>query len=189
MPIQITQQPLILNVSTTPASISQSGNAALTLSISSEQPLLEMQTVKPQIRIDQTQPFAEAGLKNIRAFMEDNIAYSREIVQGGVSRIVSQGNEFINIHTEVDPIPEQALNNAYDMFDKEFNYAAIPTTRPTITLEKGSVNYSLKRGSVTNNSSPQPVNLSYTPYQVQFSVSQYNSVSFRYEQPKFKFMV
>jgi len=189
MPISISQQPLVMNVSTSPGKLSQSGNGAKTLNLDIKEPLLEMQTQLPKVSIDQSQSFAEAGLKKNRAFMEDNTSYSKEIVSQGVDRIVSQGNEFIDIHTGVDPIPDQAIYNAYDMFEKSFNYAAIPTTRPSIDLVKGSVNYNFNRGSVNNNSQPQKVEMNYTPYQVNFSISQYNSISFRYMEPKFEFMI
>jgi hypothetical protein len=189
MPISISQQPLVMNISTSPARLSQSGNGAKTLNLDIKEPLLEMQTNLPKVTIDQSQPFAEAGLKKIRAFMEDNTSYSKGIVSQGIDRIVNQGNEMINIHTGVDPIPDQALYNAYDMFEKSFNYAAVPTSRPVIDLVRGSVNYSFNQGKVTNSSQPQKVEMNYTPYQVNFSISQYNSVSFRYEKPKFDFMI
>lgn len=189
MPISISQQPLIMSISSSPAKLSQSGNAAKTLNLDIKEPLLEMQTELPKVTIDQSQSFAEAGLKKNRAFMEDNTSYSQGIISQGIDRIVSQGNEMINIHTGVDPIPEQAIYNAYDMFEKSFNYAAIPTSRPNIDLIRGSVNYNFNPGKVSNSSQQQKVEMTYTPYQVNFSVSQYNSLSFRYTEPKFDFMI
>lgn len=189
MPIQISQQPLVLNISTQPAKIDQSGNGALTLDLDIKKPLLEMKTELPKVTIDQSEPFAEAGLKNIRAFMDESVSYARQIVSGGVDRIVSQGNEWLDIHTGVDPIPDQAIYNAYEMFDKTFNYAAIPTSRPSIDLVKGSVDVTFNKGQVTNHSKPQKINMNYTPYQVNLAVSQYNSINFRYEKPNFNFMV
>ena len=189
MPISITQQPIVMNVSTSPARLSQSGNGAKTLNLDIKEPLLEMQTELPKVTIDQSQPFAEAGLKNIKAFMDDNTSYAKSIASQGIDRIVSQGNDMINIHTGYDPIPDQAIYNAYEMFEKSFNYAAIPMSRPSIDLVRGSVNYSMNRGQVTNSSQPQKVEMNYTPYQVNFSISQYNSISFRYTEPKFDFMI
>lgn len=189
MPIQISQQPLVLNITTQPAKIEQSGNGALTLNLDIKKPLLEMKTELPKVTIDQSASFAEAGLKNIKAFMDESVSFARQMVAGGVDRIVSQGNEWLNIHTGVDPMPDQAIYNAYEMFDKEFNYAAIPTSRPIIDLVRGQVNTTFNKGQVTNNSRPQKINMNYTPYQVNLAVSQYNSISFRYEKPNFNFMV
>ena len=80
MPIQISQQPLVMNISTQPARIDQSGNGALTLDIDIKKPLLEMKTELPKVTIDQSASFAEAGLKNIKAFMEIGRASCRERV-------------------------------------------------------------------------------------------------------------
>ncbi len=189
MPITISQQPIVMNISSTPAKLEQNGNGSRTLNLDIQKPELEMETKQVKVLIDQSQPFAEAGLKNIRAFMDDNNAYSQQIYSQGVSRIVSQGNELKEIQNDYDPIPDQAISNAYDMFDKEFNYGAVPTSRPTITVDPGNVNYSFRRGSVSNLSQPQKVQMSYTPYQISYSISQYNSINFRYEDPKYKFMV
>ncbi|MDH8678581.1 DUF6470 family protein [Fusibacter bizertensis] len=189
MPIIISQQPIVMNISSTPGKLSQNGNGAKTLNLNIQKPELEMEIKHPKVKIDQSEPFAEAGLKNIKAFMEDNISFGRQIIAGGVSRIVSQGNELKEIQNDYDPIPDQAISNAYDMFDKEFNYGAIPTSRPTITLDEGKVNYSFRRGSVSNQSQQQKVQMSYTPYQVNYSISQYNSINFRYEKPNYDFMV
>ncbi|GAB6107651.1 DUF6470 family protein [Fusibacter bizertensis] len=189
MPITISRQPIVMNVTTTPAKLEQNGNGSKVLNLDIQKPQLEMETKQPKVLIDQTEPFAEAGLKNIRAFMEDNISFGAQKFSEGVSRIVNQGNEFIEIQTGNDPIPDQAISNAYEMFEKEFNYGAVPSTRPTITLDEGKVNYSFRRGSVNNQSQSQKVQMSYSPYQINYTISQYNSINFRYEKPRYEFMV
>ena len=187
MPIQITTQPAILAWDTQKAMLSQSGNGAQTLDIQINKPLLEITSTRPQISIDQTQSFAEAGLKNIKAFMDESVKYGQQMVQQGTARIVDQGNSFIEIHTGVYPIPDQAIYNAYEMFDKEFNYGAIPQTRPTISLNPGQVTYNFKPGYVNNQSTARKVDMQYTPWQVSYHMKQYNSINFRYEPSQFKF--
>ena len=189
MPLEITKQNAILGWDTQKATLTQSGNGAQTLQLNIQKPLLEMQTTLPKIQIDQSQPFAEAGLKNIKAFMSDAVSYGQQIVSQGIARIVDQGNSFIEIHTGVDPIPDQAVYNAYDMFEKSFNYGAIPQSRPDITLKRGEVNTTLNRGTVQNNSSPQKVEMNYTPWQVSYHLKQYQNISFRYQPSQFKFSV
>lgn len=189
MPIQITTQPALLSWDTQRARLDQSGNGAMALDISTQKPLLEMRTVQPKIQIDQTASFADAGLKNIEAFMSESISYGRQMLSAGISRIVDQGNEFVNIHTGVDPMPDQAIYNAYEMFEKSFNYGAIPQSRPNISLNAGQVDVNLNRGSVSNNSAPIKVDMSYTPWQVNYFMKQYNSISFRVESSEFKFSV
>ena len=180
MPIQVSQTPAQMGWDVQKASLSQSGNGAWALDIEAQKPMLEITSKKPQILIDQRQPFAEAGLKNIQAFMEDATALSRQIWIQGIARIVSDGNTWINIHTGVDPIPDQAIYNAYEMFDKEFNYGTIPTSRPRIELDEGRINYRFIKGEVINRSTPVKVQMDYQPWRINYYMKQYNSIQFNY---------
>lgn len=189
MPIQISTQPSIIGWDVQRAKLEQSGNGINVLSLESNAPLLEMQTQQPKIQIDQSQSFEEAGLKGIKAFMDDAVTYGQQIVSQGVARIVDQGNAYIEIQSGYDPIPDQAEYNAYGMFEKEFNYGAIPQSRPTISLNRGQVTYNFRPGSVTNQSAERKVETNYTPWQVNYYMKQYNSINFRYEPSQFKFTV
>ena len=189
MPIQITSQSAQITWDTQKARLEQSGNGARALNISTEKPLLEMRTELPKIQIDQTASFADVGLKNIQAFMDEAVSYGRQMVSAGVARIVDQGNAFVNIHTGADPIPDQAIYNAYEMFEKEFNYGAIPQSRPSISLNEGSVNTTFNPGRVNNNSAPRKVDMQYTPWQINYYMKQYNSINFRYEPSQLKISV
>lgn len=189
MPIQITTQPAILSWNSQNAQLSQSGNGMQTLELQVNKPQLEMETTQPKVLIDQSQPFAEAGLKNIKAFMDESISYGLQIVQQGIARIVDQGNSYIEIHSGVDPIPDQAISNAFDMFDKEFNYGAIPKSRPSIRLQEGRVNTSFVPGSVNNNSTQRKVELEYTPWQVNYFMKQYSSVDIMLQPSNLKYSV
>lgn len=189
MPIQISTTPAVLDWNVSKANLSQSGNGALTLDLQIQKPLLEMQTTLPKVQIDQSQPFAEAGLKGIKAFMDEVVSIGRQIVSEGIERIVSQGNDFINIHTGVDPIPDQANYNAYDMFEKSFNYGVIPQSRPSISLQEGRVNTTFNPGSVNNQSAPRKVQMDYTPWQINYFMKQYNSITYSMQPSNFKFTV
>lgn len=189
MPIQITTQPAVLGWDVQKARLDQSGNGASVLELSIDKPLLEMQTELPKIQIDQFASFADAGLKGLKAFMDDAVSYGRQIVSQGVARIIDQGNSFIEIHNGVDPIPDQAVYNAYDMFEKEFNYGVIPQTRPSISLREGNVYTTFNPGKVNNQSTPRKVDLQYTPWQVSYHMKQYSSISFSMAESKFKFTV
>lgn len=189
MPIQIQTQPALIGWDVQKARLDQSGNGINILDLTIEKPLLEMRTELPKIQIDQSQSFTDAGLKSLKAMMDDSISYGRQIVSQGVARIVDQGNSFIEIHSGVDPIPDQAIFNAYEMFDKEFVYGAIPQTRPSISLRKGNVYTTFNSGKVNNQSTPRKVDMQYTPWQVSYHMKQYNSISFSMQESKFKFTV
>lgn len=189
MPIQIQTQPAVIGWDVQKAQLDQSGNGINVLDLTIEKPLLEMRTELPKIQIDQSQSFADAGLKNLKAMMDESVSYGRQMVSQGVARIVDQGNRFIEIQTGIDPIPDQAIYNAYEMFEKDFNYGAIPQTRPNISLKEGNVYTTFNPGKVNNQSTPRKVDMQYTPWQVSYHMKQYNSISFSMAESKFKFTV
>lgn len=189
MPIQISTQPAVIGWDVQKAKLEQSGNAPQLLQINSSKSVLDIQTTKAQLIIDQTASFADAGRKNLRALMNDSVAYGRQVLSEGVARIVDQGNSMIEIQSGVDPFPDQAVYNAYEMFEVSFNYGAIPQSRPNITINRGQVNINVTKGTVNNNTVDQKVQMSYSDWKINYYMKQYSSINFRYEQPKFKFSV
>ena len=187
MPIQLSTQAAILDWNIKKASLDQFGNGIQVLDIQTEKPTILLQTTQAKVIIDQSDAFSDAGLKGIRAFMDDSVSYSRQIVAEGIDRIVSQGNEFINIYSNYDPIPDQAISNSYEMFNHAFNYGVIPQSRPQISVQEGQVNSEFRKGSVVNNSYPNKVEMTYTPWQINYFMKQYNSLQINYETSKFKF--
>ena len=189
MPLQISTQPAILSWEVQKGSLSQSGNGISVLELDIEKPIFEMRSELPKIQIDQSQSFADAGLKGIKAMLEESISYGKQMISQGVARIVDQGNTFTDIHTGVDPIPDQAIYNAYDMFAKEFGYGVIPQTRPSISLKEGNVYTTFNPGKVNNQSTPKKVEMQYTPWQISYHMKQYSSISFSLAQSNFNFTV
>ncbi|MBM7561322.1 DUF6470 family protein [Fusibacter tunisiensis] len=189
MPIKIESQSAQIGWDTKKAQLNQSGNNQQSLDIQTRKPKLEIRTTRPQMNIDQSQPFAEAGLKNIQAFMSDSVSYAKQVVSQGIDRIVSQGNEMKDIHTGVDPIPDQAIYNAYDLFEKTFNFALVPSSRPEINVTPGEVTTTLNPGEVINNTMPRRVQMDYTPWQISYYMKQYASIRFSFEPSKFETMV
>lgn len=181
MALHIQSQRAQLSWTTQDAYLTQSGNGGQTLQLSSTKPQLEIQTKLPKVHIDQTQPFAEAGRKNIRAFMEDSVAYGRTVLSRGIDRIVSDGNAWIDIHTGVDPIPDQAEYNAYGQFEKDFTYGPMPSSRPQITLDEGRVTYHFQKGRVDNASQARRVAFEYHPWRVDYAMKQYARLDIRAE--------
>jgi len=189
MPIQIQSNPAKLSIHTNHASISMRGNGAKPLDIESEIAQVDMESNKPQLKIDQTECFAEAGLKNIKAFMDDAVAYGQQKFSEGVSRIVSDGNSMAAIETGYDPIADQAYQNAYAMFDHEFNYDAIPKSRPQIEVTPGNVNYNYRPAHVQNNTQAQPIQNSYTPGKVEITVKEYGKVDITYDKSSLYYQI
>ena len=180
MPLIIQSQPMIIGWDTQDAVLQYSGQTALTLDLNIVEPQLEMASVAPKLKIDQSQCFYEIGLKDMGRFMRDAVAYSRAQLAKGVQRVVSQGNALADIHLNQDPIPQQARYNAFESNLKEFNYGVVPKSRPKITVERGDVNYRLKRGRVENNTKAVQVQSYYQPWRIQYYVKQYDRVDISY---------
>ncbi|MBF4694505.1 DUF6470 family protein [Fusibacter ferrireducens] len=181
MAIEINTTPMIIDWNVKQGNLEQSGNGKKVLSLETQEPELEMESEQPKISIDQTECFSEVGLKNIKAFMDDAVSYGMQALQLGIDRIVQDGNSWSDIHINNDPIPDQAERNAYELFQHEFNYAGIPTSRPKIELIKGDINYNVKRGQVSNQTQSEKVKMDYTPWEVNYFVKQYSSIQFRFQ--------
>ena len=184
MPMHVESRPTLISITTKDAKLYQEGNGVNVLDIRTQKPLLEITTTKPEVRIDQSKCFEEAGLKGLKAFMNDAISYGQQVLQAGIARIVDDGNAYANIQSGQDPIPDQALYNAYEMFTHEYNYDTIPKSRPSIELVRGTVNYKFNRGQGINSTNASPVRMTYEPWKVEIAVKQYASIQFRYEKDR-----
>ncbi|MBE0451358.1 MAG: hypothetical protein IBX70_10985 [Clostridia bacterium] len=177
MSLQITSQKAILAWDSQSAVLTQSGNGKQTLDIRVEKNNLKMETVKPQVSIDQMEAFGELGLKGIRAFMQESVGYAQQMVSTGIDRIVSQGNEWLDIHTGYDPIPDQARYNAFEMFEKSFDGVFSPVARPQIDVQSGQLNFNFTPSRVINSSVAQPVEMNYQPWRIDYYMKQYNRIN------------
>ncbi|MDO4753366.1 MAG: DUF6470 family protein [Bacillota bacterium] len=148
----------------TPARTDMKGNGAWNvIHITTEKPRLEMEHKLGKIHIDQSQSFAEVGLKGMADFRADNTSYGQSVLAKGIARIVDNGNQFIEIQNGADMIAEQADYNAFGMFEQEFGYGVIPATPPKITVDPATKNYHYKPGRVHVSDTGKRVQISYTP--------------------------
>ncbi|MDO4800405.1 MAG: DUF6470 family protein [Bacillota bacterium] len=152
----------------TDAVLEHRGNGKAVLDIRTVAPRLEMERTAPQIRIDQSETFASAGLKSPSRLLADHVAYARQMAMQGMARIASDGNQMIDIHTGTDAIAAQADYNAFGMFENEFGYGVIPSVPPRIEVVPGSITYRFIPGHVENHTIPGTLELTYRPYQMQF---------------------
>ncbi|MDW7662744.1 MAG: DUF6470 family protein [Bacillota bacterium] len=185
MSLQITSQKSLIGWDSQNAVLTQSGNAKKILNLRTEKSNLQINTVKPKLSIDQSEAFGELGLKGIRAFMQESVGYARQIVNTGVDRIVSQGNEWLNIHTGYDPIPDQARYNAFEMFEKSFSGVFSPVARPQINVQSGQISYNFTPAKVVNSSQAEPIQIDYQPWRIDYYMKQYSSISISYTSTPF----
>ncbi len=158
-----------VGINTTPSKLTMEGNGAQNkLQMHTEKPKLNMESKRPVLHIDQSDCWAEVGLKNVSAFREDSISYSQSVYAKGVARIIDQGNRDMEIQNGSDSIAEQADYNAFAQFEQEFTTGFVPTSRPKISVEPGSLNYSFQKGSVHNNTSDEKVRISYQKGSIEY---------------------
>ncbi len=158
-----------IGIQTTKARLDIEGNSVQnTLRLERDKGSLEMTSKKPQIKIDQSACFAESGRKGMVAFREDMVSYAHSVLTRGVARIIDQGNEAIEIQNGQDVVAEQADYNAFGIFEQEFGYGTMPSSRPTITLDRGTLNYSFQRDRVRNVTEKSSLSTTYQRGKVEF---------------------
>lgn len=185
MSLQITSQKALIGWDSQNATITHRNNGRQILAIRTEKSDFQMETVKPQVSIDQSEAFGAIGLKGIRAYMLESVGFAKQKAASGVDRIVSQGNEWLNIHTGNDPIPDQAIYNAFEMFEKSFNGAFSPVAKPQINVQSGRVQYNFTPAKIINTTESLPVELTYQPWRINYYMKQYSNVSINYTSTSF----
>lgn len=96
--------------------------------MSMEQPSaqLRIQTTKPTLLIDQTDAFADAGLKSVKRVIAEQAQRGYQAFLQGVGRRAAQGSELMKIENGGQAIIQQAKANAYEGI-KNIGVSYIPT--------------------------------------------------------------
>ncbi len=144
------------------------------LSMRTENAKITMQSKNAKLLIDQTECFAQLGIKPTGQFSAESANYGKLMLQQGLARIVDQGNRMADIHIKTSPLPDQAVYNAFEQFEKAFNMQTATGVRPKITYVAGSLNINYQPGRVINNSTYQKPQIDYIPGKVDINVAQYN---------------
>lgn len=179
--LRIETRPAILAWETHQGRLDMQGNGHKPLQLSIQKPALEIQTQPSRLQIDQRDAMAEVGLKMPDRLMQDYVRYSKQKLMEGISRRVDQGNQMKDIHTGVDPIPDQAIYNAFTQFEKSFGFGMIPLSKPRIQFDPAQVNIQYREGQVQNHTTVQKVEMTYVPYRMDFYMQQYHEVNIQYE--------
>jgi len=183
MPLRIRTTPALLGVQKTPGKMEiQTTEAPFTLDI--QKPQLQLTTRAPELRIDQTEPFAEAGLKKPLRLTRDEVQRAKRLHLEGVAQIAQQGRQLANIQNGGNPIASQAEENAFGQFTQSFQFGTIPTSRPRIEVIRGEVDIQLVRGKVNNRTPKKEARTTYTPSKVEIYVRQKYSIDIQYVDEK-----
>ncbi|WP_129723364.1 DUF6470 family protein [Xylanivirga thermophila] len=100
---------------------------------------MDIRVKQPKIHIDQTQCFAEKGLKPALQLAHD---YYDECYESGVEAIgdiAEAGDRMMRIEEGRDPIVDLAFESMFK-YEGDLNLVCAPTSRPKIELEEGETN-------------------------------------------------
>ena len=179
---------MAFQINTTPAIL---GHNIIKPQVSIEQPKAQVEgsisfaqvrveATLPKVTIDQDQAFNESGLKNNKAFSEDNISFAQQKMHEGVGRITSQGNDLADIQYGGNPIADQGFYNAYDQFYHEFGMVTMPRSGAQIDVIEGTVDITVQEGQITGSIRAQKPIISYQQGRIERYMEQYSSISIKY---------
>ncbi|MDK2919036.1 MAG: hypothetical protein PWQ37_1769 [Candidatus Petromonas sp.] len=177
--LKINTSPALIGINTTPGKMEITQPKA-DINMNTEHPRIEIHSEQVRVQIDQYQCFAEAGLKNYLDLTKETVQLAKQAAMQGIERIVRQGNELAAIENGLDPIPNQAEENAFELFKKEFNFDLIPKSRPKIDFKGGTVDIKVHEGKVNMDIKVNKPQINYTPGKVEIYLRQKNSIDIQY---------
>ncbi len=154
------------------------------LRLHQEHTRINISTEKPRVLIDQSQCFAEAGLKSSRELSREAAQRGYQQVMKFIGQTASDGYALAEIEKGGNPITSIAVRRAYPQ--RQFGLDFIPKSRPKIEVT-GSVNTKWDRSGegvhngVEGSYSPGYVRLDFEPTKFKIYVKQYPSVDINYE--------
>lgn len=125
-------------------------NPSVNSGISVTHQTIRIESTLPRVLIDQSRPFAEAGLKGNMELSQEYAAYGRSEMLKSAARIAEQGTALANFHQNPDAIADQGYSNAYEQFIHEFDIDSIPKSKPDIQVVEGTNEVTIQPGEVRN---------------------------------------
>ena len=190
MRLQMRSQMALIGIQTEKATFNQKTTLPK-LNLQIEKPELQMESTQAKVYIDQTEAFADAGLKKPERFMRDNVQEAQRLMLQGIARVASQGNQLADIQNVSDDtvIANQAYENAFGQFEYDWGYTHIPKSGPKYNPVKGELNISLKKGNVTGQVEKGTVDHDFRRGKVDIYLRQRNSLEIEAVQDRFDMKV
>lgn len=139
---------------------------------------LNMKTEHVQVRIDQSQCFSEAGLKDIFELTEDFARMGKEAVLEGIANRVAEGNRMAMIENKVNVIAQIDMEKALPE-PVETNIDFIPKSRPRIDFV-GGVSFNPQMGKVDIKAKINSPEINATPPSMEFYLLQHPEFHFEF---------
>lgn len=142
------------------------------LELEIEEPKLSIESTLPKVEISQQQAFSESGLKGVLELTFENAQIAKQLLLGGIARMVKQGDEVADV-SKPNPIPDHAKYNSWDQFKKDYNLATMPVSGPDIEVIEGKNDIQVEEGYVENRTEQKRIIVNYSPGGVDVFMIQY----------------
>ena len=147
--------------------------------ISTTKPKMTISGESPKVIIDSYECWAERGFKNNIDLLTESAQLGRQAVLKAINRIVADGNRMADIRRRTPPvIPELAAKNAMPP-QYEFNYTAIPKSRPKIDVT-GSLNINWQLGETHIDYTPRKPEIEYNRGKVEIYMERHPEIKIEY---------
>lgn len=178
MDIRITQTYAKLGIDTQNAIYNMRNNGKTDFTMRHTEPQIQIHSTAPQILIDQTQSFADEGLKGNTAFLDESVALGKQNLLQYVGKEAQEGDSFAQIQYGGKPILEAIRQEGYQT--KEYDVGIMPEHAPQISLQEGEVDIQLMEGDVQTQYNYVPIDVQYAAGRVSYYLRQKNGVNIEY---------
>lgn len=138
---------------------------------------MQIETRRSKLNIDQTQCFAESGLKTslelAHTFYSDSLTKGIQAIQS----IAEEGVRFLKIEKKGNPIAEIARQRGVHF--KQPVVTAMPKSRPIISFEPGEMQITWTQPRLEMNWHWIEAQVEYIPYEVNITMLSYPSIDIR----------
>lgn len=167
--LRITQQYARIGVNTTPVSMNfQSSRAKIESTTVPAQ--LEIESPRPVLHIDQSQCFADAGLKSPSCFTAERAAEGHQGIMEAIERISAKGDQLAKIKgASVADIALQRTTETH-----VYDVKAIPQQPPEIRCEVYPVKFDYQPAQIERTVTPASIDTAITPGRVDIYLLQQN---------------
>ena len=178
--IHISQTSAQIEIQTKRAELRVLQSRKLQLSMRQIHAQMQVETRRPKLNIDQTQCFAESGLKTslemAHAFYKQSMAKGMQAIQS----IAEEGLRFLQIEKKGNPFAEVAWQRGVHF--KQPVVTAMPQSRPKVTFEPGEVKITWTHPRVEMEWHWIESQVEYIPYEVNITMLSYPSIDIRLEE-------
>ncbi len=184
MGLTITSTPARLYIERIPEKLNIQTNAAK-LELTQKHAKVNIETEQIRVKINQYPCFAEEGLKNSLDLAKELTEIANASVREYIAKKTQNGDDMKKIGNKANIMLD---NIARDSVTKhEFGMVTMPTSRPIISFEGGSVqilaefrNNKGEMNGVTGTYTPGSVNIDYTPAKINIQMKSYGALDIKY---------